>query len=62
MEITYGASRDLGDIDTESLAQTDRNSCSAHWSRGSSETDKGGESCKAQEESRSLLHVDLADQ
>jgi hypothetical protein len=57
METTYSAGRNLSDVDAESLAETDRNSSSAHGSRGSSGIrDK---SRKAQEESRSLLHFDL---
>lgn len=62
LESTYSTGRDLGDIDAESLAQTHGNSCSAHWSRGSSGAQTGDKSCEAQEESRSLLHDDLTDQ
>jgi hypothetical protein len=59
MELTYSAGRNLSNIDAESLTETDRNSNSAHWGRGSSGI--GEKSCKAQEESRSLLHVDSID-
>lgn len=60
METTYSAGRNLSDVDAESLAETDRNSSSAHGSRGSS--DIRDKSRKAQEESRSLLHFDLINQ
>jgi hypothetical protein len=63
MEFTYSAGGYLSDVDAESLTETHRNSrysCSFQCRRGSSGI--GDQSCEAQEESRSLLHVDLTDQ